>query len=295
MNKLLRKIVDQLAQHLRTEVSLLSQQALFDGDINQSFLLKTTTDSFFVKLNKASRLSMFEAEAAALQTLSNANTLRVPTPILAGSVDHHAFLIMEYIEMGSNSAKSEEALGHSLASMHQNSTTQFGWTRDNTIGTTPQLNQQQDNWAIFWREQRITPQLQWAAERGAPSSLKQKGAQLLANMEILLNNHNPSPALLHGDLWGGNWSTAQSGEPVLYDPALYYGDRESDLAMTELFGGFSSRFYDAYNESWALDAGYQQRKTLYNLYHIFNHFNLFGGGYGRQAERMIDTLLKPLN
>lgn len=293
MNKLLHKIVDQLAQHLRTEITLLEHQALFGGDINQSFQLITTADSFFIKLNKKSRLPMFEAEAAALQTLSNSNTLRVPTPILAGSADHSAFLVMEYITMGNSSAKSEEALGHGLAAMHQTTNPQFGWSQDNTIGTTPQLNHTHLDWATFWREQRIAPQLQWATEKGASASLRQKGEQLLDHMIDIVGTHAPFPSLLHGDLWGGNWSTAKSGEPVIYDPALYYGDRETDLAMTELFGGFSSRFYDAYNESWPLDASYPQRKNLYNLYHILNHFNLFGGGYGRQAERMIDTLLKP--
>ena len=292
MNKLLQKIVDQLAQHLQTEITLLDHQALFGGDINQSFQLITTADSFFIKLNKKSRLPMFEAEAAALQALSNSNTLRVPIPILVGTADQSAFLAMEHIKMGSSSAKSEEALGHGLAAMHQATAPQFGWARDNTIGSTPQLNQQHSNWATFWSEQRIAPQLQWAIEKGASASLQQKGERLLASMTTILSGHEPCPSLLHGDLWGGNWSTTGSGEPVLYDPALYYGDREADLAMTELFGGFSSCFYDAYHESWPLDAGYPYRKSLYNLYHILNHFNLFGGGYGRQAEQMIDTLLK---
>jgi fructosamine-3-kinase len=113
-------------------------------------------------------------------------------------------------------------------------------------------------------------------------------------MPDLFADYQPMPSLLHGDLWSGNYAVTQAGEPIIFDPAVYYGDREADLAMTELFGGFSQRFYAAYNETWPLDSGYQLRKTFYNLYHILNHFNMFGGGYARQAERMIEQLLSDL-
>jgi protein-ribulosamine 3-kinase len=283
-----------LADHLGTALQYRGHQPLHGGDINQSLLLNSSEGPFFVKLNKASRLAMFEAEAAALNEMRFAEAVRVPQPILAGSCGNHSFLVLEHIEMGGSSAASEEALGHQLAVMHQVRRDRFGWSRDNTIGSTPQHNRETDEWITFWREQRIAPQLLWAAEHGAPATLLQQGEELLNQLDRLLAGHSALPSMLHGDLWGGNWSTAHSGEPVLYDPALYYGDRETDLAMSELFGGFSARFYRAYNEAWPLDDGYEQRKTLYNLYHILNHFNLFRGGYGHQAEQMVRRLLQSL-
>ncbi len=292
MNELLGEITSQLAQSLGTGLEYRSHQPLFGGEINQAFLLNTASGTpLFIKINKASRLGMFEAELEALGEINRSNTLRAPHPILAGTAEGRAFLAMEYIEMGGGGRKPEEALGHGLAAMHQTRHPLFGWHRENTIGSTPQINRQERSWATFWREQRLAPQLRWVAEKGGSASLQQKGERLMEAVEQLLGGRSTEPSLLHGDLWGGNWSATPDGEPVIYDPALYYGDREADLAMTELFGGFSSRFHDAYNESWPLEPGYGQRKGLYNLYHILNHFNLFGGGYGHQAERMIDRLL----
>lgn len=290
MSSPLQAITEQLANHLGGPLHYQGEHSLFGGDINQTFLLKTDQGPFFLKLNKVNRLTMFEAEFAALEEIARSRTIRVPSPILAGTTETHAFLAMEYIELGGSSDRAEAALGEQLAAMHQCTATQFGWDQDNTIGSTPQQNQQHDHWIDFWREQRIAPQLRWANH----SSLNRKGEQLLNHLDTMLADHQPTPSLLHGDLWGGNWSTARSGEPVLYDPALYYGDRETDLAMTTLFGGFSPRFYEAYQTTWPLDAGYEQRIPLYNLYHILNHYNLFGGGYGRQAEQIIDRLLKAL-
>ncbi len=292
MSGVLEAVSHQLAEHLAIPLRYQSHRALHGGDINQSYLLNSSEGLFFVKLNQAKFRSMFEAESAALLEMSFANAVRVPEPMLVGTSANQAFLVMEFIELEGNRAGSEEALGQQLATLHQFTHTRFGWDRDNTIGSTPQHNTESAEWVPFWREQRIAPQLQWAAEHGAPPSLLKKGDQLLSQLDRLLADHHPAPSQLHGDLWGGNWSTARSGEPILYDPALYYGDRETDLAMTELFGGFSKRFYDAYNEAWPLNEGYSQRKILYNLYHILNHFNLFRGGYGRQAEQIIDQLLR---
>ena len=292
MRATLQAITRQLAQQAHSKTEYQSHQPLYGGDINQSFLLNTTGNGrFFIKINQAQRLSMFEAEAAALYEMEHSKSIRVPHPILSGSADKSAFLVLEYIELKNANTASEALLGHQLAAMHRTTQQQFGWHRDNTIGSTPQLNALENHWHLFWQRQRIAPQLHWAAERGAPKSLCQKGEKLLDQLPQRLEGHTPAAALLHGDLWGGNWSTTQQGEPLLYDPALYYGDRETDLAMTELFGGFSQRFYAAYNESYPLQEGYAQRKKLYNLYHTLNHFNLFGGSYGRQAEQMIDHLL----
>ncbi|HBK66181.1 MAG TPA: hypothetical protein DD000_22500, partial [Cyanobacteria bacterium UBA11166] len=163
----------------------------------------------------------------------------------------------------------------------------FGWHRNNTIGSTPQINTWTDNWVEFFIKHRLEYQFQLARGRGGDFPEQNK---LLAVVPELLN-HQPKASLVHGDLWGGNAAITKLGEPVILDPATYVGDREVDIAMTELFGGFSGAFYRGYNEVLALDKGYQERKTLYNLYHILNHFNLFGGGYESQANRMIREIL----
>jgi fructosamine-3-kinase len=152
-----------------------------------------------------------------------------------------------------------------------------------------------DDWIDFWRERRLGFQLDLAARNGLRGALQTQGRQLMDALPALFAHYRPAPSLLHGDLWGGNWGADAAGNPVIFDPAVYFGDREADLAMTELFGGFSRAFYDAYDAAYPLDKGYETRKTLYSLYHVLNHFNLFGGGYGGQAQRMIQQLLAQVN
>ena len=151
------------------------------------------------------------------------------------------------------------------------------------------MNPWTEDWAEFFAEHRIGFQLRLAARKG----MRFTGAdELVETIPQLLAGHTPIASIVHGDLWGGNASVTAEGEPVIFDPATYYGDREVDIAMTELFGGFPAAFYQGYNQEWPLDDGYDRRKTLYNLYHIINHYNLFGGGYGSQAQSMIRTLLR---
>jgi fructosamine-3-kinase len=168
-----------------------------------------------------------------------------------------------------------------LAHAHRKPGPRFGWTRDNYIGLTPQKNDWCDDWAEFWRERRLRPQIDLARRNGLDVPL--------VDPRTFLDEHQPAPSLLHGDLWRGNAGFTKDG-PVVFDPAVYYGDREADLAMTELFGGFPREFYRAYNETFALDAGYEKRKHLYNLYHLLNHVNLFGGGYLGQAKSCLRLL-----
>jgi fructosamine-3-kinase len=198
---------------------------------------------------------------------------------------------LEHVEFGDAAAHSMRQLGSQLAALHLVTAGKFGWSADNNIGTTPQINTQSRDWIEFWRERRLNRQLALAARNGAPKSLLDKGARLAQGFAVLLQDAAIRPALLHGDLWSGNAGFDRGGAPVLFDPAVYYGHREADLAMTELFGGFSAGFYAAYRDAFALDAGYAVRKQLYNLYHVLNHFNLFGGGYARQAETLTDRLL----
>src|SRR5262249_29793225 len=156
--------------------------------------------------------------------------------------------------------------------------------RVNTIGMTPQINEADSDWIRFFRERRLRYQLDLAVGNGYGGDLQKQGAQLLERMHGLFAGHRPQPSLLHGDLWGGNWGATADGTPVIFDPAVYFGDREADIAMTRLFGGFDTSFYGAYESAWPLEAGWQARTTLYNLYHVLNHLNLFGAGYLSQAE-----------
>lgn len=262
------------------------------GCINSAAVLEGNDQRYFVKLNQATAHAMFAAEAEGLAALARAQVIRVPQPICHGTVEDTAYLVLEYIEAGRASARSAVLLGRQLAALHRCTNGRFGWHRDNTVGSTPQENSRSASWLEFWRTRRLGFQLELAARRGYCGALKRKGEELLSRLDRLLGGHAPTPSLLHGDLWSGNTMVDRDGHPVLIDPAVYYGDREADLAMTELFGGFPESFYAAYREAYPLEDGYRLRKTLYNLYHVLNHLNLFGGGYGAQAEAMIDTLLR---
>lgn len=257
------------------------------GCINEAYLLHGDTKSYFVKLNDRSAAAMFAAEFRALETITSANAIRAPHPIALGQFAGRAFLVLEAIEFGAAPAD-WSAMGEQLATLHRKVSDRFGWPEGNYIGSSPQCNAWADDWATFFREQRLRPQLEMAKRRGSPI----RGADnLLAAVDDLLADHHPEPSLLHGDLWGGNAGHDASGSPVIYDPASYYGDRETDLAFTEMFGGFPPSFYAAYDRAWPRAAGFEQRKALYNLYHVINHANLFGGGYQSQAESVIRQLL----
>jgi fructosamine-3-kinase len=234
---------------------------------------------------------MFDAEAQGLREMAAINAVRVPEVICYGQADGHSYLVLEYIALGGLRGKASALLGQQLAKMHRATQPYFGWHIDNTIGSTPQINERSHDWLQFWQQQRLGQQLSFAANNGFGGRLQQRGEKLLADLPALLDGYEPQASLLHGDLWGGNAAADDRGNPVIFDPACYYGDRETDLAMTELFGGFGSDFFAAYQAEYPLDSGYQLRKTLYNLYHILNHLNLFGGGYLGQAESMIDRLL----
>jgi len=266
----------------------LKQRSVSGGCINQSYLLADNQRSFFVKLNDAKRLAMFEAETAGLQQILASQTVRAPRPLCHGVADDQAFLVMEYLDLRAHGDAA--TLGQQLALMHRPQQAYFGGPRDNTLGSTPQPNTQTATWITFLREQRIGYQLHLAAQNGYGGQLQTQGEKLLTGLDQFFTDYQPQSSLLHGDLWGGNHGYLADGTPVIFDPAVYYGDRETDLAMTELFGGFAPAFYAAYREAWPLDAGYAVRKTLYKLYHILNHANLFGGGYAAQAQQMVAQL-----
>jgi len=268
---------------LRAALRLSGEQPVRGGCIHQCYRALRDGRPVFLKLNEASFADAFAAEADGLRALRAART-RAPEPIAHGVTGGEAYLLMEWLELGARGDFA--ALGAMLAALHRAQGEQYGWARDNYIGATPQENTANANWAEFWRRRRLEPQLALASRNGyrleAPPVWR------------LLEGHQPAASLLHGDLWGGNAGFLAGGAPVLFDPAVYYGDRETDLAMTELFGGFPEDFYEAYSDAWPLDKGYELRKQLYNLYHLLNHLNLFGGGYLAQVRATLRLLANAL-
>lgn len=264
------------------------------GCINSAVRLSDGERSYFVKTNRPASLDMFEAERDGLRAMAAPGAPRVPVPVTAGATDDIAYLVLEYVPMQRLSGTAWMRLGEQLAGLHRMTAGEFGWHRDNTIGSTPQVNNRLPAWIDFWREHRLGYQLSLAETNELDRDVVAGGRELLERIDELLAGHDPQPSLLHGDLWSGNVAADDQGEPVLFDPAVYYGDRETDIAMSELFGRFDQRFYDAYQASWPLAPGYARRRTLYNLYHMLNHFNLFGGGYAGQVRRMINELLAEL-
>lgn len=281
--------------HLEAEITaaggesflLQRHHSIAGGSINQACRLEGERDSYFLKLNRSGMLDMFAAEAEGLNELAQAGAIRVPRPLCWGEYGEHSYLVMEYL--GLSGDENTRQFGQQLAQMHSHCSDRFGWHRDNTIGSTAQINTWNDDWIDFWRHQRLGFQLDLARRKGG--GMHAKGERLMALFPRLFDGYTPKASVLHGDLWSGNWGGDAQGDPVIFDPAVYFGDHEADLAMMELFGGPGRDFLPAYREVFAVDPGYSVRKVFYNLYHILNHYNLFGGGYAGQAERMIDQLL----
>jgi fructosamine-3-kinase len=282
-------IAEQISQTTGKTFQEPQRRPVGGGSVNQAYALTSGGQSYFVKINQATRIAMFEAEALGLKQIASTRTIRVPKPICWGTVDGSAYIVLEWLDLGYGTHRAWEEMGQNLAAMHRvGSDRGFGWDQQNTIGFMPQVNPWTTDWTEFFVEQRIGYQFQLAQRRGGNFPHQER---LLAAIPELLAGHDPQPSLVHGDLWSGNAAVTKLEEPVILDPATYFGDREVDLAMTELFGGFPNEFYRAYNKAFPLEPGYERRKTLYNLYHILNHFNQFGGSYEGQANRMIDSLL----
>lgn len=284
---LAERLSQELSRHVGRPVDVESDVPVGGGSINDAYRLDTNEGRFFVKVNNADRFpSMFAAEADGLQRLHATGTIRVPH-VIATSEDHDdSFILMEWVEGGLKTDAFWAEFGRSLAALHRNTASTFGLDRSNYIGSLKQVNTPHDHWPEFLITCRLEPQVRMARDR------KRIGDGDVLRFERLyakLNGLFPKepPALLHGDLWSGNFLCDAEGGPVLIDPAVYYGHREMDLAMTRLFSGFEEEFYTAYNETWPLEAGWEERVDLCNLYPLLVHVNLFGGGYVQQVESVL--------
>jgi len=280
-----------LAVVLQTKVADAPLTRVSGGNIHQCFRCPLPSGEVFVKAAAPDSLPMLSSEAAALQELAGASALRVPSVLGVGKNEGCAILVLEWIALSPPSPAVEWQLGERLADQHRVTNAKYGWRHNNYIGSTLQPNVWSTDWLHFWRTHRFDVQLDLAARNGADARFLERATLLSALMDGFFTSYIPQPSLLHGDLWSGNRASDERNRPVVFDPASYFGDREVDLAMTRLFGGFSPEFYAAYQRAWPLDAGAAARVDLYNLYHVLNHHALFGGEYLQRASAMVDKLL----
>lgn len=286
--------VEERLQETRPLPGPVTWRALGEGVGGARWRLTVGGETWFVKSGDGAVLA---AEADGLEALAATATVRVPRVEAVDGSDE-GFLVTEWLQLSRQRSQADARLGAALAGLHlvpvPVPVAGYGWPRHNFIGVTPQFNTPAADWVGFFREQRLRFQLRLAAENGHRGRLQEQGAELAAELPQLFAGYRPQPSLLHGDLWGGNWGVLVDGGPTVFDPAVYCGDREADIAMTELFGGFGAEFYAAYRAHAPLDPGYGVRRNLYNLYHVLNHLNLFGEGYLGQAEGLLRRLLSEL-
>jgi len=297
-----RFIEQAISETLNLESCQFNWTTISGGDTHSNFRLELwpnngqpRTHKFFVKTNKSAFSKVLKSEYDSLgimQNLSeNEHDLNYPIPILFDRDSEYCFLVMEYQELQPLNGRSAAELGVQLAKQHRLSAANFGWKSDNFIGLSEQSNSWRTSWVEFYRLERIQPQLRRAIRNDLHPAVANRINMLIENLHTYFDSYQPQASLLHGDLWSGN--VAQMGStnaPVLFDPAPYYGDREADIAMSELFGRFQPEFYLGYNKVWQLDKGYGQRKYIYNLYHALNHFNLFGAAYASLVAQQLDGL-----
>jgi fructosamine-3-kinase len=281
-------IAQQLSNTLLFDYKIVEKTRLTGGDISECFMISDGEQRYFVKRNAKSYLNQFELEAENLAKLRATDTVYVPELVHLGSSKEHAFIILNYLPSKPlDDGKASFKLGVQLAKLHQwGEQKEYGFDSDNFIGSTVQPNTWNKKWSRFFSEQRIGWQLQLLAEKGISFG---NISDIVTQINHALSLHNPRPSLLHGDLWYGNTANTPFG-PSCFDPACYWGDLECDLAMTELFEGFQPEFYQGYETITPIDVDYNERKNIYNLYHILNHCNLFGGHYLDEAEQMLSKI-----
>ena len=274
-------------KHEGRPVKISAIRPLGGGCINDAASLTTDAGKYFAKWNDAKKYpGMFEAEQKGLQLLSDTKEIYVPSVIQAGIAGDNSFLILEMVEEGKKTSDFWEEFGRAIARMHKHTWKSFGLDHDNYIGSLPQINKPQEKWAEFFVCERLEPQLRQARNAG---KLGRSAASHFENLFAALEEIFPpeKPSLLHGDLWSGNYMTSPEGRACIYDPAVYYGHREMDIAMTKLFGGFDAGFYAGYLHELPLEKGWEKRTDICNLYSLLVHVNLFGGGYAAQVEQIV--------
>ncbi len=268
-----------LGNHFGKEVNIGNYSYVGGGSINESFKINTSEGNLFVKKNSASRFpQMFIKEASGINILAKASEIKVPVVVTHGESERDAFLVLEFIDSGSMKSNFWQDFAIKLGNLHRHSSDFFGLDHNNYIGSLPQINNKHDSWVDFFRDERLSIQVKMARDSGKMNSTDVK---LFNNFYSKLNDLFPieKPSLVHGDLWSGNFMIDQFGEAVIIDPAVYYGHREMDIAMSMLFGGFNNQFYLNYNNYFPLEEGWEKRIHYCNLYPLMVHVNLFGGGY----------------
>jgi len=284
-NNLINAIAGALRTVLQQDIIVERIQQVFGGDINKTFVLHTNAGRWFLKTNTATLPGMFEKEYNGLQQLRATNMLPVPQPLAHGSSGNEAFLVMEHIAKGQPTNNFWQQFGHGLAAVHKNPQAFFGLNEDNYIGTVLQPNKPADSWAAFYTQRIMGLMQQASAQKKCAVDDVGLAEKLCLKFDALFPVE--PPALLHGDLWSGNFMVGENGQPVIYDPAVYCGHREMDIAMTMLFGGFDRQFYTHYNETYPLQPGWQQRIQVCQLYPLLVHLLLFGGHYYDSAMGVI--------
>lgn len=280
-------ISEKISEALDIEFVCDDIREISGGDTHSSFKISNDKKRFFVKINSPDTLPQFEAEIDGLSYLNKTELFFVPHPICSGIIENKSYLVLEYISMQEGTKDDWFTFGQQLARMHQQWTSDtYGWHINNFIGLTPQLNTPCQSWAEFFVEYRIRYLMKMLQKQGYSIADINDTCKCISS---LLHGHTPQSSLVHGDLWSGNVAFHKA-HPVLFDPAIYYGDRETDIAMTELFGGFNASFYKGYNATYPLDEEYKLRKPIYQFYHILNHALLFGGHYLENAKSIIRQL-----
>ncbi len=284
----LKKSVESILTDTHKKPAQITEiRSIGGGCINEALSLKTNVGKFFIKYNSAAAFpDMFENEAKGLKILAETKTIDIPEVIDTAETSNYAYLLLQYIETGSTSIKFWNDFGTKLADLHRNTCEFFGHDHDNYIGSLVQKNHFHPDFFSFFISERIEPQLTEARNKGAFS---QSETRYFDSLFKKLPDIIPieKPALIHGDLWSGNFMVSAEGLPYLIDPAVYFGHREADIAMTQLFGGFDQEFYNTYNQAWPMEKDWQKRMDIFNLYPLLVHVNLFGGSYARQVLQII--------
>lgn len=280
-----------IARELGIDPAGLHVQPAGGGDIADSFVIRAADARIFVKTLPLSRADLLTAEADGLEALAATATVRVPKVLRDGSFDEIAWLALECLDLEAASETSDARLGRQLAAMHRHTAKRYGWHCDNFIGLTPQPNGESSDWTEFFLAHRLGHQFECLAGNDPSRNWREMGQAVAGAWRARFNDHQPDASLIHGDLWRGNAARIGPDEPAVFDPAAHYADRECDLAMTELFGGFTDSFYQSYEQTWPLPEGHRGRRDFYKLYHLLNHANLFGTSYTGAAERLCHRLV----